>query len=122
MKRRFGISIGNDKYEKIEEIAKRNKVTRSAIIERALDSYLMLLEHDTNPHDCCGLIVVMYKKEDNEQIREALSEDIVSTETHIHEGDKCIRISYVKGRDEKIEKAIMKIKNTTTKVFFLPLH
>jgi metal-responsive CopG/Arc/MetJ family transcriptional regulator len=121
MKKRFGISISEDKYRVIDELSRKTNTARSLIVEKALEAYITAIKHKAEKHDCCGLIIVKYKKVSEEEITRRINKELVNAETHIHEGEVCVRIAYVKGSSDEIEKTITNLSSLVASVTFVPL-
>jgi len=121
MKKRFGISISEDTYKVIDELSRKANTARSAIVEKAIESYITTIKHKAEKHDCCGLLIVKYSKTKEEEVSKKINKELVNAETHIHEGDECVRITYVKGSSDEIEKTIMNLNSLKANVIFVPL-
>jgi len=122
VKKRFGVSISEDSFSKLEEVVKKQGVSRSFIVETAIGSYLSAIAHEKSAHQCCGLVIVTRKKAPHEGLSAVLPEDLVVAETHLHDEDKCIVVSLVKGSSERIEEAVARASRLGVKALFWPLH
>ena len=121
MKKRFGVSISEDTYKVIDELSRKANTARSAIVEKAIEAYITTIKHKAEKHDCCGLLIVKSSKTNEEEVTKKINKELVNAETHIHEGDKCVRITYVKGSSDEIERVIINLNSLEANVIFVPL-
>lgn len=122
MKKRFGISISKDNFYFLDEISKKNRITRSQLVERAIEDYIARLRHGPSPHMCRGFMIIVHEETEHEKIGELIEQNLVSFETHFHEEGRCIRILYIKGSTEDIERSLMRLSSLNVKTIYLPTH
>lgn len=105
MKKRFGVSIPIDLYDKIESICNRVGCTRSSIIIEALKNFFENNHHYLKRHFCLGLLIVVKDVNREELIsRRSLAKytKLVSSYNHVHYGRYCIEIFLVIGDSDEI--------------------
>ncbi len=106
-KRRFGVSIGGDLADTLDAVAEKLGLTRSKLVERALQLFLEDHAHLVKPHVCTGIIMTACAEPrgtTSQELPIVLEEfrDIVTTHTHTHVGDYCIDLIIVKGNSDRI--------------------
>lgn len=104
MKKRFGVSIPIDLYNKIESICSRIGCTRSSIIIEALKNYFETNHHYSERHFCLGLLIVIKEVGKEELVRKSLAKysKLVSSYNHVHYGKYCIEVFLVIGDSDEI--------------------
>ena len=103
-KRRFGVSIPEDTACRLEELAEALGVDRSTLVTEAVDTYLHERSHGSEPHACEGVLVVFHPPDVTAEIAGVFEDytDMVVTRSHIHAGNVCVEIAYVRGGTEMI--------------------
>uniref|UniRef100_A0A7C4BBY1 Ribbon-helix-helix domain-containing protein n=1 Tax=Ignisphaera aggregans TaxID=334771 RepID=A0A7C4BBY1_9CREN len=122
-KKRFGISVEQRLYSKLDEVTKRLGVDRSTVVEEALRNYLNDLSHLAENHTCCGLIVV--ENPDAVEMERILAghKDVIMSYSHHHIGGRCVCTIVVWGSAETLASfysKVSKIKGLNKR--FIPLH
>ena len=124
-KKRFGISIDEDLYVKINEIAKKLGVERSRVVEDAIRSYITDLEHFIKEHRCSGLIVVESPEGEGMEIEKILANHkaVVVNYTHHHVENRCIYTIIVHGESSKLANLYSEIARVRcSSRRYIPLH
>ena len=128
-KRRFGVSIGGDLADTLDAVAEKLGLTRSKLVERALQLFLEDHAHLVKPHVCTGIIMTACtERHDSEGpgLPLLLEEfrDIVTTHTHTHVGNYCIDLIIVKGDSDRIaslHKRLQALLHNRCKTRYIPL-
>lgn len=105
MKKRFGVSIPKELYDKLEAICSKIGCTRSSIVIEALRNYFETNHHHFQKHFCLGLLIVVKDVEKEGTVRRrgfAKYAKIVSSFNHIHYGKYCIEVFFVIGDSDEI--------------------
>jgi len=104
LKKRFGVSIPKDLYDKIEMICNKLGCTRSSIVIDALKNYFEKQHHLQEKHVCLGLLIVMKEASIEGLIMKSLAKysKLVSSYNHVHFGRYCIEIYLVIGDSDEI--------------------
>lgn len=128
-KRRFGVSIGGNLADTLDAVAEKLGLTRSKLVERALQLFLEDHAHLVKPHICTGIIMTACTKpygtasHDLPVILEEFR-DIIATHTHTHVGDYCIDLIIVKGNSDQIAYLHKRLQNrlhSHCKTRYIPL-
>lgn len=115
-KRRFGVSIGGDIADTLDAVAEKLGLTRSKLVERALQLFLEEHAHLVKPHVCTGIIMTAcadLREAPVQGISNILEEfrDIVATHTHTHVGGYCIDLIVVNGHSDRIANLHKKLQS-----------
>jgi|UniRef100_A0A7J2U0U4 CopG family nickel-responsive transcriptional regulator len=122
-KKRFGVSIEQRLYSKLDEVTKSLGVDRSAVVEEALRNYLSDLNHLAKAHTCCGLVVV--EDPDTVEMERILAgyKDIIVNYSHHHIAGKCIYTIMVLGNSEALATFYSRVSKTKGHgKRYIPLH
>ncbi|GAB6147819.1 CopG family ribbon-helix-helix protein [Stetteria hydrogenophila] len=126
-KRRFGVSIGKDLTETLDAIAEKLNVSRSKIVERALQLFVEDHAHLVKPHECTGILLVACASTP-ENDRRGISvlegfKDIITAQIHVHVKDYCIDLMVANGDSTRIAELYKKLESThgNCKIRYIPL-
>ncbi len=128
-KRRFGVSIKGDLADTLDAVAEKLGLTRSKLVERALQLFLEDHAHLVKPHTCTGIIMTacVSPEEAQGQALPAVLEEyrnIIATHTHTHVGGYCIDLIIVKGDSDRIaslHKRLQSSLHSHCKTRYIPL-
>ncbi len=105
LKKRFGVSIRGDVAHRLEILSTRLGMSRSSLVERALEEFIHDRLHIIEPHKCEGIMVVKHDRKSTSTVSGLIDDyrDVVKAVMHVHTGDDlCLRIMHVKGDSTRI--------------------
>lgn len=103
MKKRFGISIDEETFNLIDQMAQKLSLDRSRVIEEAIRQYLDKSLHDDERHECTSVFIVACGEDPGVQRLADSYQDITLSTLHTHSGNRCIDVIVVSGDSERVD-------------------
>lgn len=122
MKKRFGVSLDSWLAEQLDSVAEHLSLTRSELVERAVEEFLNDHQHYLADHECTGVLLLEGKGPSNGV--ESLLEDyrdIVVQYTHMHLEDVCLRVIVVRGSSTRIAELHKRLEALGCRTRYIPL-
>ena len=121
-RRRFGVSIREQYFKLIEELAERLGTTRSNIVERAIYNFMSDHVHYLDGHECAGLLIVHKRGSLDLSLLMEKYRDIVQSVSHYHLGGSCLDVIIVKGDSKRIADIDRELISLGCRTRFIPIH
>jgi len=125
-RRRFGVSVSESSAKLLDSLCSILGVTRSHIVEQAIEEYLERYEHLAHDHHCLGVFIVTGPVGgcgDTSTTRRVVSEygDVVRAHLHVHDSGYCIEVLMVSGSASRIRRLYNTLRIPGRRVRFVPL-
>ncbi len=126
-RKRFGVSVNEPSAKMLDALCSLLGVSRSRVVEEAIEEYLSRYQHLASRHHCIGVFIVAGPVEGCGSVdtaRRVVAEfgEVVKAHLHMHESGYCVEVLMVSGDSSKIRTLYSRLKGSGRRVMFVPLH
>ncbi len=123
-KRRFGVALPSELADELDNVVRNFNISRSAVIEQAVNEFLVEFTHSQEPHTCTGILILFNRGHDLTLTKGFIDayKDVVLSYTHHHIGTQCIDVLIVHGDSKIIAELQMNALKSKCRCHYIPLE
>lgn len=123
-KRRFGVALPSELADELDRVVRNFNISRSAVIEQAVNGFLVELTHNQKPHVCTGVLIVFSHGHDLILTKNFIDEyrDIIISYSYHHIGTQYIEVLIVHGDSKVIARLYVNVLKSKCRCRYIPLE